>query len=158
MRKMLAAIAVATSATLPAVAAFDADCVLYYDFETMADEYQVENVANPGVMQLNGKTNGLATVVETRLFAVDEDLRTVVEPRAAVNGSGRAGVGGDVVVAHDDLDDEAPGVMEAAEAVGEIAIAARGGADVVADAVRDGDEGPTAVGRRLRRPAEERGG
>ena len=40
MRKMLAAIAVATSVTIPAVAAFDPDCVLYYDFETMADEYQ----------------------------------------------------------------------------------------------------------------------
>ena len=56
MRKMLEAIAVATSATLPAVAAFDPDCVLYYDFETMADEYQVENVANPGVMQLSGSS------------------------------------------------------------------------------------------------------
>ena len=78
MRKMLAAIAVATSATLPAVAAFDADCVLYYDFETMADEYQVENVANPGVMQLNGKTNGLATVVETTPSAKIRQTRATV--------------------------------------------------------------------------------
>ncbi len=78
MRKMLAAIAVATSATIPAVAAFDPDCVLYYDFETMADEYQVENVANPGVMQLNGKTNGLATVVEATPSAKIRQTRAAV--------------------------------------------------------------------------------
>ena len=76
MKKILSAIAVAASATIPAVAAFDPDCVLYYDFETMADEYQVENVANPGVMQLNGKTNGLATVVETTPSAKIRQTRT----------------------------------------------------------------------------------
>ena len=64
MKKILSAIAVAASATLPAFAALDPDCVLYYDFETMADEYQVENIANPGVMQLDGKRLSLANVVE----------------------------------------------------------------------------------------------
>ena len=64
MKKILSAIAVAASATLPAFAALDPDCVLYYDFETMADEYQIENIANPGVMQLDGKRLSLANVVE----------------------------------------------------------------------------------------------
>ena len=78
MRKMLAAIAVATSATIPAVAAFDPDCVLYYDFETMADEYQVENVANPGVMQLDGKRLSLANVVEATPSAKIRQTRATV--------------------------------------------------------------------------------
>ena len=78
MKKILSAIAVAASATIPAVAAFDPDCVLYYDFETMADEYQVENVANPGVMQLNGKTNGLATVVDATPDAKIRQTRAAV--------------------------------------------------------------------------------
>ena len=64
MKKILSAIAVATSAVLTALAALDPDCVLYYDFETMADEYQIENIANPGVMQLDGKRLSLANVVE----------------------------------------------------------------------------------------------
>ena len=77
MRKMLAAIAVATSATLPAVAAFDADCVLYYDFETMAEDgYKVENIANPGVMQLSGGNKGLATVVDATPDAKIRQTRT----------------------------------------------------------------------------------
>ena len=65
MKKILSAIAVAASATLPALAALDPDCVLYYDFETMAEDgYKVENIANPGVMQLDGKRLSLANVVE----------------------------------------------------------------------------------------------
>lgn len=65
MKKILSAIAVAASATLPAFAALDPDCVLYYDFETMAEDgYKVENIANPGVMQLDGKRLSLANVVE----------------------------------------------------------------------------------------------
>ena len=65
MKKMLSAIAVAASATLPAFAALDPDCVLYYDFETLAEDgYTVENIANPGVMQLDGKRLSLAKVVE----------------------------------------------------------------------------------------------
>lgn len=63
MKKILSAIAVAASATLPAFAALDPDCVLYYDFETLAEDgYTVENIANPGVMQLEGGNTGLATV------------------------------------------------------------------------------------------------
>ena len=63
--KILSAIAVAASATLPAFAALDPDCVLYYDFETLAEDgYKVENIANPGVMQLDGKRLSLANVVE----------------------------------------------------------------------------------------------
>ena len=38
MKKILSAIAVAASATLPAFAALDPDCVLYYDFETLAED------------------------------------------------------------------------------------------------------------------------
>ena len=64
MKKILSAIVLATSVAIPALAALDPDCVLYYDFETMADEYQVENIANPGVMQLDGKRLSLANVVE----------------------------------------------------------------------------------------------
>ncbi len=65
MKKILSAIAVAASATLPAFAALDPDCVLYYDFETLAEDgYKVENIANPGVMQLDGKRLSLANVVE----------------------------------------------------------------------------------------------
>ena len=79
MKKILSAIAVAASATLPAFAALDPDCVLYYDFETMAEDgYKVENIANPGVMQLNGKTNGLATVVETTPSAKIRQTRAAV--------------------------------------------------------------------------------
>lgn len=77
MRKMLAAIAVATSATLPAVAAFDPDCVLYYDFETLAEDgYTAENIANPGVMQLSGGNKGLATVVDATPDAKIRQTRT----------------------------------------------------------------------------------
>ena len=77
MRKMLAAIAVATSATIPAVAAFDPDCVLYYDFETLAEDgYKVENIANPGVMQLSGGNKGLATVVDATPDAKIRQTRT----------------------------------------------------------------------------------
>jgi hypothetical protein len=65
MKKILSAIAVAASATLPAFAALDPACVLYYDFETLAEDgYKVENIANPGVMQLDGKRLSLANVVE----------------------------------------------------------------------------------------------
>ena len=65
MKKILSAIAVAASATLPVFAALDPDCVLYYDFETLAEDgYKVENIANPGVMQLDGKRLSLANVVE----------------------------------------------------------------------------------------------
>ena len=65
MKKMFAVIAVAASATLPVFAALDPDCVLYYDFETLAEDgYKVENIANPGVMQLDGKRLSLANVVE----------------------------------------------------------------------------------------------
>ena len=65
MKKILSAIAVAASVTLPAFAALDPDCVLYYDFETLAEDgYKVENIANPGVMQLDGKRLSLANVVE----------------------------------------------------------------------------------------------
>lgn len=65
MKKILSAIAVAASATLPALATLDPDCVLYYDFETLAeDNYKVENIANPGVMQLTGGNRGFATVVD----------------------------------------------------------------------------------------------
>ena len=76
MKKILSAIAVAASATIPAVAAFDPDCVLYYDFETMADEYQVENIANPCVMQLDGKRLSLANVVEATPDAKIRQTRT----------------------------------------------------------------------------------
>jgi hypothetical protein len=65
MKKILSAIAVAASVAIPALAALDPDCVLYYDFETMAEDgYTVENIANPGVMQLSGGNKGLATVVD----------------------------------------------------------------------------------------------
>jgi hypothetical protein len=65
MKKILSAIAVAASAILPVFAALDPDCILYYDFETMAEDgYKVENIANPGVMQLDGKRLSLANVVE----------------------------------------------------------------------------------------------
>jgi hypothetical protein len=68
MKKILSAIAVAASATLPVFAALDPDCVLYYDFETLAEDgYTVENIANPGVMQLSGGNKGLATVVDAAL-------------------------------------------------------------------------------------------
>ena len=65
MKKILSAIVLATSVAIPALAALDPDCVLYYDFETMAEDgYKVENIANPGVMQLDGKRLSLANVVE----------------------------------------------------------------------------------------------
>ena len=65
MKKTLSAIAVAASVTLPGFAALDPDCVLYYNFETLAEDgYTVENIANPGVMQLSGGNKGLATVVD----------------------------------------------------------------------------------------------
>ena len=77
MKKILSAIAVAASATIPAVAAFDPDCVLYYDFETMAEDgYKVENIANPGVMQLDGKRLSLANVVEATPDAKIRQTRT----------------------------------------------------------------------------------
>ena len=77
MKKILSAIAVAASATLPAFAALDPDCVLYYDFETMAEDgYKVENIANPGVMQLDGGNKGLATVVDATPDAKIRQTRT----------------------------------------------------------------------------------
>ena len=77
MKKILSAIAVAASATLPAFAALDPDCVLYYDFETMAEDgYKVENIANPGVMRLSGGNKGLATVVDVTPDAKIRQTRT----------------------------------------------------------------------------------
>ena len=77
MKKILSAIAVAASATLPVFATVDPDCVLYYDFETLAEDgYTVENIANPGVMQLSGGTNGLATVVDATPDAKIRQTRT----------------------------------------------------------------------------------
>ena len=79
MKKILSAIAVAASATLMALAAFDQDCVLYYDFETMAEDgYKVENIANPGVMQLKGLNKGFATVVEDTPSAKIRQTRPTV--------------------------------------------------------------------------------
>ncbi|MBR4434169.1 MAG: LamG domain-containing protein [Bacteroidaceae bacterium] len=79
MKKILSAIAVAASATLMALAAFDQDCVLYYDFETMAEDgYKVENIANPGVMQLSGGNRGFATVVEATPSAKIRQTRMTV--------------------------------------------------------------------------------
>ena len=77
MKKILSAIAVAASATLPVFAALDPDCVLYYDFETLAEDgYKVENIANPGVMQLSGGNKGLATVVDATPDAKIRQTRT----------------------------------------------------------------------------------
>ena len=77
MKKILSAIAVAASATLPVFAALDPDCVLYYDFEMMAENgYKVENIANPGVMQLDGGNKGLATVVDATPDAKIRQTRT----------------------------------------------------------------------------------
>ena len=77
MKKILSAIAVAASVTLPAFAALDPDCVLYYDFETLAEDgYTVENIANPGVMQLSGGNRGLATVVDATPDAKIRQTRT----------------------------------------------------------------------------------
>jgi len=77
MKKILSAIAVAASATLPVFAALDPDCVLYYDFETLAEDgYTVENIANPGVMQLSGGNKGLATVVDATPDAKIRQTRT----------------------------------------------------------------------------------
>lgn len=79
MKKILSAIAVAASATLPAFAALDSDCVLYYDFETLAEDgYTVENIANPGVMQLEGLNRDFATVVEDTPSAKIRQTRTTV--------------------------------------------------------------------------------
>ena len=79
MKKILSAIAVAASATLPAFAALDPDCVLYYDFETMAEDgYKVENIANPGVMQLDGGNTGLATVTNATPSAKIRQTRAAV--------------------------------------------------------------------------------
>ena len=79
MKKILSAIAVATSAVLTALAALDPDCVLYYDFETLAEDgYKVENIANPGVMQLDGKRLSLANVVEATPFAKIRQTRAAV--------------------------------------------------------------------------------
>lgn len=65
MKKILSAIVLAAVAAIGAFAAVDPACVLYYDFETMAEDgYKVENIANPGVMQLDGKRLSLANVVE----------------------------------------------------------------------------------------------
>lgn len=78
MNKAFASItlAAAMGAAATSFAAFDPDCVLYYDFETMADDYQVENVANPGVMRLDGKRLGLANVVEATPDAKIRQTRT----------------------------------------------------------------------------------
>ncbi|MBP5791162.1 MAG: LamG domain-containing protein [Kiritimatiellae bacterium] len=79
MKKILSAIAVATSAVLTALAALDPDCVLYYDFETLAEDgYKVENIANPGVMQLDGKRLSLANVVEATPSAKIRQTRAAV--------------------------------------------------------------------------------
>ena len=77
MKKILSAIVLATSVAIPALAALDPDCVLYYDFETMAEDgYKVENIANPGVMQLDGKRLSLANVVEATPDAKIRQTRT----------------------------------------------------------------------------------
>jgi hypothetical protein len=63
--------------TLPGFAALDPDCILYYDFETLAEDgYTVENIANPGVMQLSGGNKGLATVVDATPDAKIRQTRT----------------------------------------------------------------------------------
>ena len=67
MMKMLATTFAAAAFAMAAEAntVIDKDVVLYYDFETMAEDgYKVENIANPGVMQLDGKRLSLANVVE----------------------------------------------------------------------------------------------
>ncbi len=77
MKKILSAIVLATSVAIPALAALDPDCVLYYDFETLAEDgYKVENIANPGVMQLSGGNKGLATVVDATPDAKIRQTRT----------------------------------------------------------------------------------
>lgn len=78
MNKAFASITIAAAmgAAATSFAAFDPDCVLYYDFETMADDYQVENVANPGTMQLDGKRLSLANVVEATPDAKIRQTRT----------------------------------------------------------------------------------
>lgn len=79
MNKAFASITLATAmgAAATSFAAFDPDCVLYYDFETMAEDgYQVENIANPGVMQLDGKRLSLANVVEATPDAKIRQTRT----------------------------------------------------------------------------------
>ena len=81
MKKLLVSIAVAASAPLPVFAAFDPDpdCVLYYDFETMAEDgYKVENIANRGVMQLDGGNTGLATVTNATPSAKIRQTRAAV--------------------------------------------------------------------------------
>ena len=79
MKKILSAIVLATSVAIPALAALDPDCVLYYDFETLAEDgYTVENIANPGVMQLEGLNRGFATVVEDTPSAKIRQTRTTV--------------------------------------------------------------------------------
>ena len=79
MKKLLVAIAIATGGTLPVFAAFDPDCVLYYDFETLAEDgYTVENMANPGVMRLGGLKKGFATVVEDTPSEKIRQTRTTV--------------------------------------------------------------------------------
>ena len=78
MTKMLATTFAAAAFAMAAEAntVIDEDVVLYYDFETMADEYQVENIANPGVMQLDGKRLGLANVVDATPSAKIRQTRT----------------------------------------------------------------------------------
>ncbi|MBQ3748432.1 MAG: hypothetical protein II863_13595, partial [Kiritimatiellae bacterium] len=57
----------------------DEDVVLYYDFETMAEDgYKVENFANPGVMQLDGGNTGLATVTNATPSAKIRQTRAAV--------------------------------------------------------------------------------
>ena len=79
MKKILSAIVLAAVAAIGAFAAVDPACVLYYDFETMAEDgYKVENIANPGVMQLDGGNTGLATVVDATPDAKIRQTRAAV--------------------------------------------------------------------------------
>jgi len=55
------AAAVVAATTVAAQSAFDPDCVLYYDFETMgSDPNKVANIVNPGTMDLAGGGNWAA--------------------------------------------------------------------------------------------------
>ena len=78
---LLAAAFAALSA--PATTTFDPDVVLYYDFETTADGYQVENIAQPGVMRLDGLGRGLATIDEATPSAKIRQTRTAIPAGAS---------------------------------------------------------------------------
>lgn len=81
MMKMLATTFAAAAFAMAAEAntVIDEDVVLYYDFETMAEDgYKVENFANPGVMQLDGGNTGLATVTNATPSAKIRQTRAAV--------------------------------------------------------------------------------